>query len=149
MPRGRPNQGAKLVAIKKRGWRQAVWYIRWNENGRSHERTTGTSDRREAEKIFACWLIGRTDAQPDPRYPAEAGIADILALYAERRAPKLAAPERIAYAIDRLCDWWRDRRIDAVRPETCRQYRNARLLNLRPCCPKAVPYPYRELRGRQ
>jgi integrase len=128
MPRGRPNQGPKLVFIQKKGWSQPLGYIRWNEGGRSRERATGTSDRGQAEKIFARWLLERANDQPrGPRYPAETGIAEILALYAEKRASELAAPERVGYAIDRLCDWWGDRRVDAIRPETCRQYRKARL----------------------
>ena len=51
----------------------------------------------------------------------------MLAVYAQESAPDLAAPERVGYAIDRLCDWWGDRRVDAVRPETCRQYRRHRI----------------------
>lgn len=129
MPRGRPNQGPKIVALKKRGWNEAIFYIRWSEAGRSRERTTGTSDRGEAETFFGTWLIERAASTPGPigpRYPAEAGIADMLALYAERHAPNLADPARVAYAIDKLLSFWVDRRVDAVRPETCRQYRRAR-----------------------
>jgi integrase len=127
MPRGRPNQGPKLVPIKKTGWREPIYYMRWNENGRSHERSTGTGDRAAAEKIFGQWLATRAEPQRGgPHYPAEAAIADILSRYAESRGPALAAPERIGFAIDRLCDWWGDRRVDAIRPETCRQYRLAR-----------------------
>lgn len=129
MPRGRPNQGPKLVQIHKKGWLGALYYIRWSERGRSRERATGTADRREAEKIFAQWLLERDDAvaRTGPRYPAEVGIAEMLAVYAQESAPDLAAPERVGYAIDRLCDWWGDRRVDAVRPETCRQYRRHRI----------------------
>jgi hypothetical protein len=51
----------------------------------------------------------------------------VLASFAEHHAPDLVAPERIGYAVTRLCEWWGDRCLDAVRPETCRQYRRARL----------------------
>ena len=127
MPRGRPNQGPKLVALQKAGWREPVWYIRWSEGGRSRERTTGTGDRGEAEAEFGRWLTERaTPAPGGPSYPAETSIADMLALYAERHAPSLDDPARVAYAIDRLLGFWGDRRVDAVKPETCRQYRRVR-----------------------
>src|SRR5438105_3339934 len=31
MPRGRPNEGPKLKLLKKKGWREPIWYIRWSE----------------------------------------------------------------------------------------------------------------------
>lgn len=132
MPRGRPNEGPKLKLLQKKGWREPIWYIRWSEGGRSHERTTGASDRGAADQVFAHWLIerGRSIDEPQksgPRYPAEAGIADILAMYGARRAPELVASERVGYAIKRLLEWWGDRKVDAVRPETCRQYRRHRI----------------------
>jgi integrase len=130
MPRGRTNQGPKLVLLKKKGWLQSIYYIRYTEGGRSRELTTGTGDRGEPEKIFGQWLLDRTAAAPatsGPRYPAETPVADVLALFAEHHAPDLVAPERIGYAVTRLCEWWADRCLDAVRPETCRQYRHARL----------------------
>lgn len=51
----------------------------------------------------------------------------MLAIYGAKRAPELTDPQRIGYAIKRLLEWWGDRRVDAIRPETCRQYRRARL----------------------
>ena len=127
MPRGRPNQGPKLVELQKPGWRAPVWYIRWSENGRSRERTTGTADRGEAEQIYARWLIerGRSPDEPTrtgPRYPHEIGIADILDIYGTEHAPNVVSSKRIGQAIIHLLDWWRDRRVDAIRPATCRQY---------------------------
>lgn len=130
MPRGRPNQGPKLVRLKKRGWREAIWYIRWSEGGRSRERSTGTGERGAAEEAFGRWLVERNDiagTRQGPRYPSEVPIADMMALYADRHAPSLADPARVAYAVERLLGWWGDRRIDAVKPETCRQYRRGRL----------------------
>ena len=131
MPRGRPNEGPKLVALKKRGWREPVFYIRWSENGRSRERSTGCASRLEAEKIFGRWLVEERTIAPRAdtgrRDPAETPIADMLALYAERHAPSLADPARVGFAIDRLLAFWGDRHVDAIRPETCRQYRRARV----------------------
>lgn len=131
MPRGRPNDGPKLVALKKKGWSAPIYYIRWSEDGRSKERSTGTGDRGQAEEIFGRWLVERSrDIGPEktsPAYPGEAPIADMLALYAERHAPNLTDPARVAYANDKLLAWWGDWRVNAIRPETCGQYRRSRI----------------------
>jgi integrase len=50
-----------------------------------------------------------------------------LRVYAEKHGPETGHPDRIAFAADRLLDWWGDRCVDAIRPETCQQYRNARV----------------------
>lgn len=131
MPRGRPNEGPKLKLLKKKGWREPIWYIRWSETGRSYERTTGTGNRGQADQIFGQWLLERgrsveDPARSGPRYPAEAGIAEMLAIYLAQHAPQLVDRERVGYAVKRLLGWWGDRKVDAIRPETCRQYRRSR-----------------------
>jgi integrase len=131
MPRGRPNEGPKLVLRKKKG-RQPIWYIRWREAGRDCERSTGTSDRGEADQIFAHWLLARGGSVEEPqrtgpRYPAETPIAETLEIYAAKHGPEVTDPARIGFAINRLLAWWDDRRVDAIKPEMCRQYRRARL----------------------
>jgi integrase len=50
----------------------------------------------------------------------------MLAIYGAQHAPETAAPDRIGYAIKPLLRWWGDRKVDAIRPETCRQYRHHR-----------------------
>ena len=132
MPRGRPNEGPKLVKRQNKGWREPIWYIRWSESGRTREHTTGTSDRGQADQIFGRWLIerGQNPEEPrpiGPRYPTEAAIAEMLALYGAQHAPSLSDPQRVGYAIKRLIEWWGDRKVDAIRPETCRQYRRFRV----------------------
>jgi hypothetical protein len=82
MPRGRPSQGPKLVALQKKGCTAPVFYIRWFEAGRSYERSTGTGDRKVAEEIFGRWLVERGNAAAanrGPAYPGEATIEDLLA----------------------------------------------------------------------
>jgi integrase len=49
-----------------------------------------------------------------------------LAEYAEDRARETAAPWRIAYAIDALTDFWRNKTVVEVTRETCRLYASAR-----------------------
>jgi integrase len=131
MPRGRPNREPRLVLRQNKGWRTPLYYIRWNDGSGDRQCATGTSDRGEADKIFARWLLDHADEERrfplGPRYPAEARIADILAAYAEKHGPEVRYPDRVANAIKRLLAWWKDRRVDSVRPVVCQAYRDARL----------------------
>ncbi len=123
----RPNTGPRLARVKKRGWQRAVWYIRWTESGRSRERSTGESDVERAQEAFTQWLVEHTAGRRrGPRGPHQTLIADALADYAREHAPETASPERIAFAVDRLVEFWGDSAVDAIRPETCRRYRASR-----------------------
>src|SRR5215469_13497818 len=129
MPRGRPNQGPKLVPIQNKGWQEPLWYIQWTEAGRQRRQSTGTRDRGEAETIFGHWLVERDQAASDAqgaRYPHEVSIGRVLAIYGENRAPELTDPKRIGQCITHLVEWWGDRMVDAIRPQTCRLYRQSR-----------------------
>ncbi len=123
----RPNRGPRLVPVKKRGWKRAVYYIRWTENGRSRERTTGESDVGRAQEKLVAWLVEQSaQGRTGPSGPDQTLIADVLTDYAREHGPHTAAPDRIAYAIDNLLAFWGGTRIDAIRPETCRRYRAER-----------------------
>ncbi len=117
----RRNSGPRLRFLKKRG----CFYICWTENGRSRERSTGASDRRQAEIAFAEFLRIRTRSS-GPRDPTEILVTDLLADYAQEQAPHTAAPERIAYAIDGLADFWEARTVAEITKEACRRYMTAR-----------------------
>lgn len=124
----RPAEGPKLRPNPKRS---GTFYIYWTDarTGRSRERSTGTRDIAEAHKIFAEWLGERDDspAWDGPRRAAQTTIADVLALYAEERAPEIAAAETVRYSIQALLGWWGTRTCDHIRPETCRAYVRARI----------------------
>jgi len=118
----RPNQGPRLVPLDKRG---GTYYVRWTENGRSHEQSTGSRDYHEAQIWFADWL--RKQARVGgPRDPGEFPIVDALEGYATEHAMEIAAPERIAYAIDALGQFWGARHVADVTPETCKAYKRQR-----------------------
>ena len=130
MARGRPNEGPKLVLITR--WKEPTYAIRWTEEGKTRQLATGTGDFGHAQEIFGQWLIaqGRNPEEPHApgrRHPAEATIVEALGFYGAQRAPDLADPKRVGYAIDRLVEWWGERVVDDITPQTCRQYRRARL----------------------
>src|SRR5215469_9229798 len=126
MPRGRPNQGPKLVAIQNKGWQEPRWYIQWTEGGRQRRQSTGARNRGEAETIFAHWLLERDQtSHQGARYPHEVSIGRVLAIYGEQHGHALADPKRIGQCITHLVEWWGDRMVDAIRPHTC-LYRQSR-----------------------
>jgi integrase len=118
VPGGRPGKGPRLVLVGR------AWTIRWHEAGHTRERSTGSGERGEAEKVFGRWLLDRGLERPvvGPRYPDEFSVAEALTIYADRHAARLIGAARVGFAMTRLLEWWRDRRVDAIRPETCRQY---------------------------
>jgi integrase len=118
----RPNSGPKLVPLKKRS---GTYYIRWTENGRSREQSTGTRDIEGAQAAFLEFLQQRQRIG-GPRDPAHFPILDALEGYALEHAPHTASPERIGYAIDALGTFWGARNMIDVTPETCRAYQKYR-----------------------
>ncbi len=115
----RPNQGPKLKFLEKRG----RYYITWSENGRSHERSAGTSDREEAQIKLAEFIQERRRSQvTGPRDPSRFSIAEALADYAEEHGPETTSPERIGYAIDALLGFWKDNLVIDVSEATCSAY---------------------------
>lgn len=66
MPRA--NQGASIKQADN-----GVWYIHWTELGRSRRRSTGTADRKVAQKILAAFIIEK-EAADDPSQCATIGI---------------------------------------------------------------------------
>jgi integrase len=117
----RRNEGPKLK------WHRygAAWYITWSENGRSRERSTRTADREQAEIIFAEWLQTRGRKQ-GPCDPSQILVSEVLNLYLQERGPKVAAPERMAYAVLALTDFFEQNTVADVTPQTCGRYAEQR-----------------------
>ena len=116
----RPNQGPYLKFNKERG----RYYIQWSEVGVVRKRSTGTSDREEAQIILADFIREKQiRQQPNgPADPSQYLISDALALYAELHAPTTKTPERIAYAIEALLDFWEGNTVAEISKQTCRAY---------------------------
>ncbi len=114
---GRRNQGPRLRYLQKR----KAYYVTWTEHGRSRERSTGTANREQAESFLSGWLQlrGRRDG---PRDPSAIFVTEVLNDYLEQRGPKLAAPDRIGYAVDALTDFFEGNTVADVMPKTCNRY---------------------------
>ncbi len=61
----------------------------WTEGGGTRERRTGQTDRGEAEKTFADWLVSRRERPTGKRRPDDTLVTDLLAAYAEEHGPDL------------------------------------------------------------
>lgn len=114
------NRGARLDYREDRG----VWEIIWFENGRRRRKSTGTGDRRDADKALADWLLGHEPVSP--RDPAQRRIADVLTAYAEGRGAEAVDGARIGYAIKALLPFWGNCAVGDVREQTCRAYAKTR-----------------------
>jgi integrase len=54
-------------------------------------------------------------------------VAEALSIYGLKRAPELPSASRIGFAMIRLIEWWGDRTVDIVNPESCSAYTKYRL----------------------
>ncbi len=116
----RVNRGARLESVKGRPGLYIVWY----EAGRQRRRSTGTTDSREAEAQLAAFLRERElAARPaGPAEPDEYLIESALDYYGTVRAPKVADPARIGFALSPLLDFWAGDKVSAITEETCGAY---------------------------
>jgi integrase len=117
----RRNQGSRLRWLEKR----ACFYVVWTEHGRSRECSTGTPDREQAEIFLAQWLQ-RRGRRAGPSDPAQVLVTDALQDYQEHRGPKVVAPERIAFAVLALTDFFEGNSVADITPITCGRYAEKR-----------------------
>jgi integrase len=117
----RRNSGPRLRFLHKRN----VYYIVWTERGRSRERSTGTTDRQQAQIKLAEFLQQR-DRRAGPRHPNEILVTALLNEYATERGPKVAAQDRIAYGVLALTDFFEANSLADVTPQTCARYAEKR-----------------------
>jgi integrase len=117
----RRNQGPRLRWLDKR----KCFYVTWTERGRSRECSAGTADREQAEIFFAEWLQ-RRGRRAGPSDPAAILVTDMLNEYLQQRGPKVAATERIAYAVLALTDFFEGNSVAEVTPQTCGRYAEKR-----------------------
>lgn len=118
----REAKGARLHLRKRKGY-APIWEIRDDGDIR---KSTGTSNREQAEEIFAQYLnIKRRPSGPSQ--PDALGVSFVLSIYGEEHAMTVAAPERVGYAIDALERFWADLSCADITGNTCRRYQKHRL----------------------
>ncbi|MEZ5688730.1 MAG: site-specific integrase [Caenibius sp.] len=117
----RPNRGPRLHWIAERG----TFYIIWYDRGAKRLRSTGTADRREAEKSLVAF-IGASHRLSGKNEPQDILVTDALDHYGKYHAPTRADPARIGYAIDALISYWTGKTLADITPRTCAAYTKER-----------------------
>ncbi len=94
------------------------------QSGKS-ERSTGTRNAEQAEAILnahkAEALRPATNVDPNDLY-----VADVLATYAEKKAPKAEDTDRIHYALKPLLSFWGARKVSEISEDSCDDYAASR-----------------------
>ena len=88
--------------------------------------STGTRDRRTAEAALARYIAERDRPTGGPTTPEKMTVAMALAIYGEKHAPTVRAPERIAYAIKALVPILGDLPVASINGGVCRRYAETR-----------------------
>jgi integrase len=112
----RRNNGPRLKFLEKRNG----YYICWTEGGRSRERSAFTTDRGEAEKALADFIVRRTKTTRT-RHPNETLVSEVLTDYALQNEGRPAAT-RIGYALVALGSFWANKTVADVHENSCRKY---------------------------
>lgn len=93
---------------------------------RRPEKSTGTCNRTDAEKILAGYIASK-DTVAGSRRADQISVSEVLDIYGREHAVTVAAPERIGFAIDALVAFWGALSVADVKGETCRRYAKSRV----------------------
>jgi hypothetical protein len=115
----RPSKGAHLY-LRRRHGREFRWVIR--DGG--HEIGTGCAAgaREAAERRLSAYLAAKYQPTFGDGDPARIPVADVLALYAQERAPMTRRPALVAYTMAPLASFWGDKMVSDVTAGRCRDY---------------------------
>ena len=99
-----------------------IWLIRDGNRVKS----TGTRNRREAERQLAKYIIDRDRPAVGPRTPDAITVAEVLDAYGTEHAPTVRDPQRIGHCIAALVPILGSLPVSSVSGEVCRRYGKAR-----------------------
>lgn len=109
--------------------RQRTWWMRFDHHGRTVRRTTGTTDRRLAEAIFAKVRIKLAEGRYfDTLQEQERTVAELMARYLTERSA-FKAPKsnlRDQQALKHLLPVMGDKRLGEVSPKVLAAYKTQR-----------------------
>ena len=117
LPMSKPNNGPQL-RLNEAG----IYEIRWNDDGRSRRKSTGSSVRSEAEKVLGKHLLDQATPAVEP-----SNIKAVLDAYmAEHVIPKVVCKERQEYCIDALVRGFGHLSVDQLTPDVVMAYKRNR-----------------------
>lgn len=117
----RPRAEQPSYRLVKRGSR---FYVRWWQNGKWHRVSTGTEDRREAQRYLTQLVAGLATPAPPP----SPTIAAILERYLAEREGQVASHATLRYAASALTRHLGDLQPEHLTTERCRTYPKQRRL---------------------
>lgn len=121
----RPAKSARLYLHPKR----RVWIVR--DRGVFKSTGRGEADHQGAEDALADYLGAKHRPVSDHR-PAQVTVSDVLIFYGRNVAPGHRAAATTGYAIDRLDEFWADKKLSEVKRSTCQAYVDHRTSHSRP-----------------
>lgn len=104
----------------------ATWVIL--DRGRQIRTGCGEEETEGAADALKDYLGTRHKPTVGARDPAEVAIGDVLTAYAEGNEPKNEDRELkrryqdLVDRLDRLTDWWGDKKLDAIKKSSCEEY---------------------------
>lgn len=112
------NRGPHLYWRKDR----REWVIRWFEGGRSRKKSTGFGHGQESDaaEALATFILEREDISEAE--PKNRNLGDVMDSYLKERAPHVADPARLGYAVQALLPYWGEKNVSDVTETTCREY---------------------------
>jgi integrase len=119
----RPNLGPKLAPVTKPGFTRPIYYIRWTENGRSREKSTGESDPGKAKTAFEDWIADRRrQRRAGPGHPSTVLVRHVLDDYASEHGGEVLAAATMAYSIEPLQHFFAADTVAMLTPNRVKEY---------------------------
>lgn len=109
-------------------WRaeRNVWEIIWYEAGQRKRRSTGCSDRTQADKVLT------EHKERAHKRTTSRLVDDVLADYQEEHAPHTSRPQDIAHCVLNLSPFFGDMAVEEVSKAKCQEYARRRKTKLMP-----------------
>lgn len=114
----RPRKPARLAKISG----STAWYILYHDGNRDSRCNTGTSDRSEAEAFFARWLTEHGQPVNRLQSPDSLSVARLISTWLEQHAANKVSAARDAQAAEFLLNFWGERVVADITPETLGAY---------------------------
>ncbi|MEY8838374.1 site-specific integrase, partial [Cribrihabitans sp. XS_ASV171] len=73
------------------------------------------------------YIAQRNRRPGGPAEPGQISVAEALTIYATEHVPTVRDPARLAFAIERLLDFWGELPVSTITRETCRAYARSRI----------------------
>lgn len=117
MPRKREQP---RLYLRKRPGRSPIWVIL----GLGPEKSTGCGegDVEGAQREFARLIAEKYEPPKTGGDLKRTSVSDVVNVYLRERAPKTAAPKKVAYLAGGILEWWGDKVLADIRAKTCDDY---------------------------